>query len=164
MSLSTLSSISPEIVWAFLGIVLVFVEFFIPGLVIAFFGVGALIVALTTWMGITGSLISQLIVFMVSSVLLLILLRKFLKRTFLGFSKGDLATRNFNVEVGKIVSVIEYIQPGEVGGKVRYQGTNWSAQAAEPIAPGESVRITGCENLTLLVEKIKKSEEEVNNG
>ena len=44
----------------------------------------------------------------------------------------------------------------EVGGKVRYQGAPWSARADEQIAPGESVKIIGCDNLTLLVKKIKK--------
>jgi membrane protein implicated in regulation of membrane protease activity len=164
MSLSFLSTIAPEIIWTLLGIFLVFVEFFIPGLVIAFFGVGALITGLTTWIGITSSLASQLFVFILSSVLLLVMLRKFLKTTFLGKSQAEGESRNFNIEIGKIVPVIELIQPGEVGGKVKYQGANWSAMATEPIEPGESVKITGSENLTLLVEKIRKSKKEVDNG
>lgn len=161
MNLSSLTSIPAEIVWAILGIILVFFEFFIPGLVIAFFGVGAIITALTTWIGITPSLGLQLLVFMVSSVLLLILLRKMVKRTFLGKQKGVEVDRNFNLDIGKIVPVIEFIQPGEVGGKVRHQGSNWSAKASEPIPPGESVRIVGCENITLIVEKVEKIKEEV---
>lgn len=164
MSLSTISSISPEIVWTLLGIIFVFVEFFIPGLVIAFFGVGALITALTTWLGISSSLASQLVIFIAASVLLLLLLRKFMKRTFLGDARRSNTNPISNVEYGKIVPVIEYIQPGEVGGKVKYQGTNWSAKATEPIAPGESVKITGCENLTLLVEKINKPIKEEEHG
>lgn len=157
----TLSSISPEIVWLLLGIVFIFIEFFIPGLVIAFFGVGALITALTTWIGISPILELQLLVFIVSSILLLIFLRKYVKRTFLGRTRGNDTSQNFNVEIGKIISVIEYIQPGEVGGKVRYQGSNWPARASEPIPPGESVKIIGIENITLIVEKVVKITEEV---
>lgn len=164
MSLSSLLNLAPEVIWTLLGIFLIFTEFFIPGLVIAFFGVGALIAGLTTWIGLTGSLASQLFTFILASILLLILLRKYLKETFLGRSKAENDSRNFNIEIGKIVPVIEFIQPGEVGGKVRYQGSNWSASAEEPIEPGESVKITGSENLTLLVEKIKKSNKEVDNG
>lgn len=164
MSLSSLTNIAPEVIWTLLGIFLVFVEFFIPGLVIAFFGVGALVTGLTTWIGITPSLASQLFTFIISSVLLLVLLRTYLKKTFLGRSKDETGNRNFNIEIGKIVPVIEFIQPGEVGGKVRYQGANWSASAEEPIEPGESVKITGSENLTLLVEKIKKTNKEEDNG
>ena len=162
MSLSTLSSISPEIIWTFVGIILVFIEFFIPGLVIAFFGFGALITALTTWTGLTPTLFGQLLVFMVASILLLVLLRKYMKKTFFGDFREKDTSHIVSVEIGKIVPVIEYIQPGEVGGKVRYQGTNWSAMANEPIAPGESVKIVGCDNLTLLVEKNIKIEEKKN--
>jgi len=149
-----LSSIAPELVWAILGLVFVFCEFFIPGLVIAFFGVGALITALTTLLHITPNLSLQLLVFMISSLALLGLLRKYVKRTFLGSGKGVDDLPNFNIEIGKIVPVVEFIQPGEVGGKVRYQGAPWSARAEEPISPGESVKIVGCDNLTLIVEKI----------
>ena len=153
---SFFESLSPEIIWIILGIVFIFFEFFIPGLVIAFFGVGALITALTTWMKLTTSLTSQLLVFILSSVLFLVFLRKFVKSTFLGKTKGDESERNFNIEIGKIVPVVEFIQPGEVGGKVRYMGTTWSATASEPIAPGESVEIIGNDGLTLIVEKVKK--------
>lgn len=160
MTLESLSSIPPELVWALLGIVLIFCEFIIPGLVIAFFGGGALITALTTWLGLTPSLALQLLVFMVSSLLLLGLLRRFLKRTFLGSEKEGSEGMNFNVEIGKIVPVVEFIEPGVVGGKVRYQGAPWSARSTESVAPGESVRITGCDNLTLIVEKVEKINEE----
>jgi membrane protein implicated in regulation of membrane protease activity len=151
-----LSSIPPEVIWTILGLFFIFIEFFIPGLVIAFFGIGALVTALTTWIGITPSLSLQLIVFIVSSILSLILLRRLLKRTFLGKEQEETFDRNFNIEIGKIIPVIEFIQPGEVGGKVRYQGANWSATASEPIAPGESVEIVGIDGLTLIVEKVKK--------
>jgi len=157
MTLSSLTSIPAEIVWAIVGIVLIFFEFFIPGLVIAFFGVGALITAFTSWLGISPTLELQLLVFIVSSLLLLILLRKIVKRTFLGRTKGEDAERDFNIDIGKIVPVIEFIQPGEVGGKVKYQGSNWPAKASEPIPPGESVKIIGRENITLIVEKVEKN-------
>ena len=158
MLLETISSMPAEIVWAVLGLIFVFIEFFIPGLVIVFFGVGALITAVTTWSGLTPSLPWQLLVFIVSSVLFLVLLRKYVKRTFLGKTLGDGEEDdlNFNIEIGKIVPVIESIKPGEVGGKVRYMGTTWSASSSEPIAPGESVEIIGNDGLTLIVEKVKE--------
>jgi len=153
-----LSTVSPEIVWALIGIVLIFVEFFIPGLVIAFFGVGALLTAGLVWI-FHPSLSVQLIFFMASSIVFLVALRKYVKRVFLGKTAGEGDERNFNIDVGKIIPVVEFIQPGEVGGKVRHQGTLWSAKASEPIAPGESVRITGSEGITLIVEKVKKQDQ-----
>ncbi len=156
MELSSILSLPPEITWAIVGLILIFIEFFIPGLVIAFFGFGALITALTTWIGISPTLHWQLLVFIVSSILLLVFLRKYAKKVFMGGSKAEIDVPNFTVEIGKIVPVVEFIQPGEVGGKVRYQGTNWLARADEPIAPGESVKILDCDNLTLLVKKAEK--------
>lgn len=156
MDLSSILAIPAEMAWAIVGIIFIFIEFFIPGLVIAFFGVGALITALTTWIGISPSLPWQLLVFILSSILLLVLLRRYVKRVFYGGTKSELEVPNFTVEIGKIVPVVEYIQPGEVGGKVRYQGANWLAKADEPIPPGESVKIIGCDNITLLVKKVEK--------
>lgn len=151
-------SISPEIIWLLASILLVFSEFMIPGLVIAFFGGGALITAFTTWLGLTAILELQLLVFILSSILLLVLLRTYVKKIFLGELHQNGKTQNFNIEIGKIVPVVEMIEPGEVGGKVRYQGALWSAMAEEKIPPGESVRIKGCDNLTLIVEKKSKEE------
>jgi membrane protein implicated in regulation of membrane protease activity len=160
----SLSSIAPEIVWAILGIIFIFIEFFIPGLVIAFFGVGALITALTTLLDLTNSIASQLLVFIVSTILLLVFLRKYVKNIFLGDTRETRGKKDaLNIEIGKIVPVVELIQPGEVGGRVRYQGSTWAAKSNETIAPGESVKILGCENITLIVERVIKeqnSEEE----
>lgn len=157
MDSTSILSMPAEIAWAIGGLILIFLELFIPGLVIAFFGVGALVTALTTWIGISPSLPLQLLVFILSSILLLVLLRKYMKKIFYGGIKSEEELPNFTVEIGKIVPVIEFIQPGEVGGKVRYQGSNWSARAEEPIPPGESVKIIGCDNITLIVKKIEKN-------
>jgi membrane protein implicated in regulation of membrane protease activity len=151
-------NISPEIIWLLASVLLVFSEFMIPGLVIAFFGGGALITALTTWLGFTSTLELQLLVFIVSSILLLVVLRAYVKKIFLGRLQQSGDIQNFSIEVGKIVPVVELIEPGEVGGKVRYQGALWSAKADEKIPPGESVKIKGFDNLTLIVEKKNKEE------
>ena len=59
-------SISPEIIWAIFGVILFVLEFLIPGVVISFFGLGAMITALTTYLNLTSSLDLQLIVFIFS--------------------------------------------------------------------------------------------------
>ena len=92
-----------------------------PGLVIFFFGLGALVTALTTSLSITVSLNSQLVVFIITSTLALLLFRKLIKKKFMGRSEMP-DSDNYNIEIGKIVSVIELIEPSEVGGKVRYLG------------------------------------------
>jgi len=148
-----------ELIWAIAGVLLIFIEFFIPGLVIIFFGLGALITSLFyIIIGSSFTLPLQLFTFTITSILCLLLLRKYFKKVFKGALESDNDGTNFNIEIGKIVPVIEFIQPGEVGGKVRYQGTIWNAQADNPVAPGESVKIISSKNLTLFVEKINKED------
>jgi membrane protein implicated in regulation of membrane protease activity len=148
-----------ELIWLLVGIGMIFLEFFIPGVVIVFFGAGAISAALTTWVKLTPTLAGQLVVFMVTSVIYLFFLRRMLKRVFMGKETLGKSDFDFLIEIGKVVSVTEYIQPGEIGGKVRYQGTLWAARSDMAIAPGESVCIKGYDNLTLIVEKIKKENE-----
>lgn len=147
---------SVEFLWTLIGILFVFVELVYPHLVLAFFGAGALLTALCTVLGITRSLASQLIVFMVSSLLLLFLLRRYLKKTLTGTLNDRNDAQMFDLEIGKIVSVVGEIDPGKGKGKVKYHGTLWDAEADGYIAAGESARIVGMNNLTLRVEEIKK--------
>jgi len=142
--------------WTLAGIVLIFVELFVPHFVIAFFGGGALVTALTTAVGLTTSLASQLVVFIVSSLLLLFLLRRYLKKTLTGNMKDSDDQQPFDLEIGKIVTVVRDIDPHTGFGKVKYLGTQWDAMAAEFISAGESVRLVGGSNLTLRVERVKK--------
>lgn len=154
-----LPTISIEVIWLIAGIIFIFSEFFIPGLVVAFFGVGCFVTAITTWLKITASFPSQLLTFMISSLGLLFTLRRFVKPVFFGESQSASDNQFFNIEIGKTVPVVELIEPDQLGGKVRYQGAPWSAKSEERIAPGESAKIVGCDNLTLIVEKAGKKEQ-----
>ncbi len=142
--------LKPEIIWFLIGLVLLIMEFVMPGLIIAFFGIGACIVAvvcLITDIGINA----QLIIFMGSSVLSLLCLRKWFKGMFFGYvtSKQDM-THDLQEYVGERAMVKKKITP-KVAGKVELHGTNWSAEADEEIAEGTMVEIIGKENITLKV-------------
>ena len=52
--------------------------------------------------------------------------------------------------VGQTATVIDECAPV---GRVRFQGEVWNARASDPIAEGESVRITAVDGLTLEVER-----------
>jgi len=143
----------PEIIWFLIGLALLIMEFVLPGLIIAFFGVGAWIVALVcliTEIGIN----TQLIIFIVCSVLSLLCLRKWLKGVFLGHtvSKQNLK-ENLEEFIGQKAVVKEKIMP-KVGGKVEFHGTDWVAEADEEIAVETVVEIIGKENITLKVKTL----------
>ena len=143
----------PEIIWFLTGLVLLILEFILPGLIIAFFGVGAWIVAFVCLVT-NISLNTQLIIFIISSVLSLLCLRKWLKGIFLGHtgSKQNLK-ENLDEFVGQKAVVKEKIMP-KSGGKVEFHGTNWLAQADEEIAEGAMVQIISKDNITLKVKSL----------
>ena len=145
--------LTPEIIWFLVGLVLLILEFILPGLIIAFFGVGAWIVALVCLITDIG-INTQLIIFIIASVLSLLCLRKWLKGVFLGHtvSKQNLK-ENLDEFVGQKAIVKKKIVP-KVGGKVEFHGTNWLAQADEEIAEGVMVQIISKDNITLKVKSL----------
>jgi membrane protein implicated in regulation of membrane protease activity len=154
MSLESIKDfLTPEIIWFLVGLVLLILEFAMPGLIIGFFGVGAWIVALVCLMN-DISLNMQLALFIGSSVLSLLFLRRWLKGVFLGHegSKQDL-THNLDEFVGQQAVVKEKITP-KLGGKVEFHGTDWEARADVEIEEGAVVEIVEKDNITLKVKAV----------
>jgi membrane protein implicated in regulation of membrane protease activity len=145
--------LKPELIWFLVGVILLVMEFVMPGLIIAFFGVGACVVALVCLFT-DISLNAQLIIFIGSSVLSLLCLRRWLKGIFIGHtkSKQDM-TEDLREFVGERAVVKEKITP-KLPGKIELHGTNWQAQADEEIPPGAVVEIIGKDNLTLKVKSL----------
>ena len=148
--------LSPELIWFLIGIVLLVMEFMLPGLIIAFFGLGACVVAVIC-MFLDISLNAQLIIFIIASVLSLVCLRRWLKGIFIGHtkSKQDM-TEDLKEFVGERVVVKKKITP-PMAGKVELHGTDWQAEADEEIAEGSIVEITGKDNLTLKVKILERN-------
>ena len=140
----------PEIIWFLIGLALIIMEFVVPGVIIAFFGLGAWVVA-AVCLATDIDINTQLIIFIVASVLSLVLLRKWIKGVFMGHvgSKQDM-THNLDDFVGSRAVVVEAIT-AKLAGKVEYHGTNWIAWADQDIAEGTPVEIVEKKNLTLKV-------------
>lgn len=143
----------PAIIWFVVGLAFLLAELFAPGLVIVFFGVGAWVVAFICLLT-PISIDVQLIIFLVSSGLVLLLLRNWFKTLFYGHTSAvQNPTQDLKDFIGQKVVVKETIVPNR-GGKVELNGTLWSAVSDGEIAAGETVKITGKENLTLKVVKL----------
>ena len=151
--------LKPEIIWFLIGIGLLIMEFALPGLIIAFFALGAIIVGVVCLFA-DISVNAQLLIFIISSVLSLVLLRQWVKGVFFGHvsSEQDLK-KDLSDFVGKKVVVIKRITP-EMGGKVEFNGTNWRAEAEEVIEEEQVVEIVGKDNLTLKVKSLEKETED----
>ena len=144
--------LKPDVIWFIIGIVLMLLEMAVPGLVIIFFGIGAIAVAVTCMVA-SPSLAVQLVIFIVVSGLSLALLRRWLKTKFFsskdGLTGAPLVLDEFT---GKTAVVDQPIAPGKPG-KVEFKGTHWQTEAEEEIAAGEIVVILGKDNITLKVSK-----------
>jgi len=115
--------LKPELIWFLIGLVLLLLEFILPGLIVAFFGVGAWVVALICLFA-DISLNTQLLIFIITSVLSLLLLRKWLKGVFMGHvvSKQDIK-ENLEEFVGQRAVVKERIVPSGRGKVEFYKNT-----------------------------------------
>jgi membrane protein implicated in regulation of membrane protease activity len=143
--------LNPIFIWAFVGLLFVGLEFAIPGLVIIFFGAGALITSLLTAIlpGLKESILLQVFLWLGASGLSLAVLRKYLSKVF----KGKTLVSDGSDPSGKTAEVIERITPDDPG-RVHFQGTTWKATSyTETIEKGEPATILKQEGLTLIVSR-----------
>lgn len=143
---------TPPVIWFLVGVVLLLLELAIPGLIIIFFGAGAWITALCIKIFHIG-INMQLLIFLISSLLFLVLLRRYLKEKFFGESSATSNDETLEDEfIGKIALAETDLLP-EVKGKISFKGTIWSAISDTEIKSGESVKIIDKESITLFVTK-----------
>lgn len=148
---------NPTLLWFLLGLALILLEFVVPGVILVFFGIGAWAAAVTTYFGLTASFQSQLLVFAVASVLLLVVLRKWIKGKFYGHvADVQDQTQNLDEFRGHSVVVLEDVIPNKMAGAVEFKGARWRADSDELIKKGEMALITGVDGIIL---KVRKKEE-----
>jgi membrane protein implicated in regulation of membrane protease activity len=139
-----------KLIWFLAGILLILAEFVAPGVVIVFFGVGAVITSITTWAGLTPGIGSQAAVFGLSSVVLLFTLRRYVRQWFVGKSAdfdGDLDD-DFT---GREARVVKDIPGHGLDGRVEIKGAEWKARSEAAIPAGTTVVIERRDGLTLHV-------------
>lgn len=142
---------NPAFLWTLLGLLLIGAEMFIPGFVIFFFGIGAVVTGILSVFipGIAGSFMSQGVVWIISTILSF----SFFRKKFTKIFKGTILNRNTDKDLGEAAVVIEEITPDKPG-RVRYQGTSWKAVSyIEKFDVGETVDIVKEESLTFIVSK-----------
>lgn len=142
----------PELLWFIVGMIMLVLEFVIPGLVIFFFGIGAWVVALLCLL-FDIPLNIQLFIFILSSVVLLVVLRKWMTKFFRGFRNVTASKDNIDYDFGGKALVKQKITP--TTGKVEYHGVMWNAESDEIIEEGETVNVVKKDNLTLRVKPIR---------
>lgn len=139
----------PATLWFAIGVVLLCLELITPAFLVFFFGVGGIVTGVACLLG-SPSFSQQLLIFMSSSIAMLLTLRRFLKPILEGNPTGS--KTDSDEFIGKTAIVSEAIHPPKPG-KVAMHGTTWKAESAAELAEGTPVKVLSRENMTLRVEK-----------
>ncbi len=138
------------LMWIAGGLFLILAEFVIPGFIVCFFGVSAILTGIL--LEIFPSIPVWFVFFFFSfmSVALIFLSRKIMPETFCGRTTRESFDPDGDEVEGTKAQVLETILPG-VPGKVDYRGSLWEAESDCEHKPGELVTVVKRKNLTLVV-------------
>ncbi len=127
------------LIWFILGIIVAFLELYLPGFILLFFAIGCLSAAVALLV-LDINLTQQILVFLITSITSLLLLRKWMMRTFQGASSNNPDNDFDDFPYGVHVQVLQKISPHKTG-RIQYRGTAWDAVADETIESGETAEI-----------------------
>ncbi|MDH7514578.1 MAG: NfeD family protein [Bacteroidota bacterium] len=138
--------------WFVFALVFFIMEIITPGFVLMWFGIGALISGVLDLLGV-HDIILQVIVFVVTSIVLVSLSRTLFKNVFMRSSPGAGLKTNAEALIGKTGVVTEAIDNERSTGRILVDGQDWAARSenVEVIRPSERVRVTGFEGARLIV-------------
>jgi membrane protein implicated in regulation of membrane protease activity len=149
-----MGTIDPALYWLIIGVMLFFLELAVPGFILFFFAVGALVTALAAWLS-PISLAWQLALFITASLVSLLSLRNLLQqRLNAPISAGEEEDQDVKLAVAGEKGVVSMAITPPAEGRIKYSGTSWRAIADEKIEEGEIVAIVRQKGLVIHVEKI----------
>lgn len=145
--------ISLSLIWFFTGIAFLIFELMMPGFIVIFFAFGSFISSVSAWL-FNVEPATQVLIFVVSSLVLLFSLRKFSIRIFRGDVQSRIDDNYVAAGIGKNAVVTRKITP-ELPGEIKFMGSFWRASSKMSIEAGETVVIQGKASeggLTFMVE------------
>jgi inner membrane protein len=138
-----------SVVWLVIGIVLILSEFILPGLVVIFLGISALLISPLVYSEIITDPVIQTVAWLIVSVILILLFREQFAAKFPSLERKTYGKDSDEI-TGKSAEVMERITATEAG-RIRINETTWYAKADQLIEPGEWVTVTSRDNLLLHV-------------
>lgn len=134
-------------IWLVIFIVLVIIELITINLVTIWFAIAAVFALLVDI--ITRNTMLEIIVFIVSSFLLLLLTKPLIKK----IKVKKVEATNLDMVINKVGIVTEDILDDKIG-EVKVLGKRWSAYSSTEIKKNEKVKILSIDGVKLKVEKI----------
>lgn len=138
--------------WLALGLILLLSELAMPGLLALFLGAAALLVSGMSALGLIDTLGASIFAWMGLSVGLTLGLRSTVRRLLPAETKRAAVDEDV-AAIGAEVEVVVAVNPNDATGRIRYQGTSWSATSTSGVLPaGSRARLVVRDNLVWLVE------------
>ena len=143
-------------IWLIIAILFFILVLFVPGFLLFWLGVGALITMVVSIF--VDSVGIQIGIFTVSSILLLFCTRPLAKK----FTKNDTTPTNAYSIIGKNGIVVKEINSIKGIGQIKVNGEIWSAKTLsnEIIPEGEFVTVLKLDGVKAIVEKSKDEKKE----
>jgi len=141
----------PVLIWFVVGLAFILSEFLMPGVILLFFGIGAWLTALAVKLGLAPGWTIQLLIFSVSSVLMLLILRRWFRSRFFG-NVGRVLGPEDDLDdlAGQVVKVTATIAAHQAG-EVEYRGATWQARGETEMVAGTSAIVVRTEGIALIV-------------
>lgn len=141
------------------GLLLIVLEALLPGGVSFFLGVSGIIVGGLRWLGLVTDPVTSAVLWLLTSIALLIVIRPLFMKYWGGESSYKLADEDVEA-MDQIVDVIEPVNAHNSSGRIRFQGISWQAQTLEgKIEAGSKAKIKYRDNVTWIVEPADEPQE-----
>ena len=146
-------TLSPSLIWFLAGVAFLIAELLTPGFILIFFTAGCWIAGVTVWLK-DIALTTQILVFTISSLVLLFTLRKYSIKIFKGTTRDNIDDHYADLKIGKTAMVTKTITPDKPG-EIKVMGSFWRAAADSSIEEGRAVIIENQESEDGLTLKVK---------
>jgi inner membrane protein len=143
-------------IWLAAGLIICGLEILVTGFVVFWFGVGGVLTALFTYIGVLPTFEIQIIFFFASSLLFLFSWFFFFKKLFKSGSNEDARDPTLDGLKGVVIERIEPGKPGRIRLHKSYHSiAEWKAESGETLEEGADVIVTEARGISLTVKENK---------
>ena len=128
------------LIWFLIGLPFFIAEMAIPGFILFFFGLGAWVVSIVTAIFPDISFNKQILLFSISSIGSLLILRNYLKSVFLGVQDEGNDSYNPLKDGDNLAVVTKDIKEGSYG-EIKFKGTFYKAKSDKNIKVDQNVKV-----------------------
>ena len=139
-------------IWTIAGVVMILLEFILPGAVIVFLGIAAVIVGLGVYFSLITSIVSAFLAWFMISIFLMV----FLRSLFTKYFEGNTLIQNVDEDLDILDSMVEVTEDvlAYKEGRVKFRGSTWNARSDQDLSTGHKAIIIGRDGNTLIIKSL----------